>query len=123
MPDMGTLQQAIVRTERGLSIAETRITLYDVLDYLHAGWPPSLIQNWLNLTDAQLADAMSYIAEHREEVEAEYQTVLQHARENRAYWEARNRDRLGRIAKGSASPDQETVRAKIRAHKAKLGLQ
>jgi uncharacterized protein (DUF433 family) len=122
MPDMGILQQAIVRTERGLSIAETRITLYDVMGYLHAGWPPALIQNWLNLTDAQLADAMSYIAEHREEVEAEYQTVLQHAQENRAYWEARNRDRLRRIDKGSASPEQKAIRAKIQAHKAKLGL-
>jgi hypothetical protein len=122
MPDIDTLRETIVRTERGLSFAGTRITLYDVIGYLQADWPPSLIQNWLNLTDAQFADAMNYIAEHRQEVEAEYQTVLQHAQENRAYWEARNRDRLGKTVRRSASPEQEAVWAKIQAHKAKLGL-
>jgi hypothetical protein len=99
-----------------------RITLYDVMGYLKADWPPSLIQNWLNLTDAQLADALNYIAEHREEVDAEYQTVLQHAQENRAYWEARNRDRLGKTAKRPTNPEQEAIRTKIQAHKTKLGL-
>ena len=32
-------QTTVVRTSRGLSIAGTRITLYDVMDYLTAGWP------------------------------------------------------------------------------------
>jgi hypothetical protein len=31
---------AIIRTERGLTIAGTRITLYDVMDYLTAQYPP-----------------------------------------------------------------------------------
>jgi len=39
-------QNTVVRTERGLSIAGTRITLYDVMDYITAGWPPRLIQHW-----------------------------------------------------------------------------
>ncbi len=34
MTQENTLQSTIVRTERGLSIAGTRITLYDVMDYL-----------------------------------------------------------------------------------------
>ncbi len=36
-------QSAIIRTERGLTIAGTRITLYDVMDYLKAQYPPKLI--------------------------------------------------------------------------------
>ena len=32
-------QSAIIRTERGLTIAGTRITLYDVMDYLTAYFP------------------------------------------------------------------------------------
>jgi Protein of unknown function (DUF433). len=122
MPDIDTLQQTIVRTERGLSIAGTRITLYDVIGYLKADWSPFRIQNGLNLTDAQWADVLNYIDEHQEEVEAEYQTVLQHAQENRVYWEARNRDRLREIAERPTSPEQEAIRAKIQAYKAKLGL-
>ena len=112
----------IVRTERGLSIAGTRITLYNVMDYLKADWPPARIQNWLNLTRAQIADAMNYIAEHREEVETEYQIVLQHAQENRAYWEARNQERGLRAEEAPADPEREAVRAKIQARKAELGL-
>ena len=42
-------QASIIRTERGLTIAGTRITLYDVMDHLVAGWTPKLILNWLPL--------------------------------------------------------------------------
>jgi len=38
---MGTDGQvAIIRTDRGLAIAGTRITLYDVRDYVKAQYPP-----------------------------------------------------------------------------------
>jgi len=36
-------QSAIIRTERGLTIAGTRITLYDVMDYLKAQYPPMVL--------------------------------------------------------------------------------
>jgi uncharacterized protein (DUF433 family) len=66
-------QATVIRTERGLTIAGTRITLYDVLDYLHAGWPRKLIRDRLDLTEQQVADALVYINTHKAEVEAEYQ--------------------------------------------------
>jgi uncharacterized protein (DUF433 family) len=68
---MGTASEtsAIIRTERGLSIASTRITPYDVMEYLIEGWPPKLIRDWLNLTDEQIASALAYIDAHRSEVE------------------------------------------------------
>jgi len=37
-------QSAIIRTERGLTIAGTRITLYDVMDYLKAQYPPIVLR-------------------------------------------------------------------------------
>lgn len=112
----------VVRTGRGLSVAGTRITLYDIMDYVKADWPPTLIQHWLNLTEQQIADVFVYIAVHRDEVEAEYQQVLQHADEIRAYWEARNRDRLAAIAALPPKPGYEAAIAKLRARKAELGL-
>jgi hypothetical protein len=36
-------QAAIIRTERGLTIAGTRITLYDLMDYVTAQYPPKFI--------------------------------------------------------------------------------
>lgn len=112
----------IVRTERGLTISGTRITLYDIVDYLNAGWAPKLIQGWFRLTDTQLNAALSYIAAHRNEVEAEYQEVLQAAQEIREYWEEKNRERFARIAALPQKPGQEAIRAKLQAHKAKLGI-
>src|SRR5581483_12280827 len=97
MPATATENPTVVRNERGLSIKGTRITLYDVLDYLHDDWPPKLIGNWLNLTTEQMADVMAYISEHREEVEAEYQEVLRRAEEVRQYWEERNRERMAQF--------------------------
>ncbi|MGA7934125.1 MAG: DUF433 domain-containing protein [Kovacikia sp.] len=115
-------QPIIIRTERGLTIAGTRITLYDVMDHLAAGWAPKLILNWLPLTEEQLNAALSYIAANRTEVEAEYQTVLQETQERRKYWEDRYRERLAQIAKLPPKPGQEEVYAKLQAWKARLGL-
>jgi len=115
-------QLPIIRTERGLTIAGTRITLYDVMDHLAAGWTPKLILNWLPLTEEQLNAAISYIDSNRAEVEAEYQTVLQTAQEMREYWEDKNRERLAQIAKMPPKSGQEEIYAKLQAWKAKLGL-
>jgi uncharacterized protein (DUF433 family) len=115
-------QEAIIRTELGLTISGTRITLYDVIDHLAAGWTPKLILNWLPLTEEQLNAALSYIDANRTEVEAEYRAVLQATQEMQDYWVARNRERLAQIAKLPPKPGQEEVHAKLQAWKVKLGL-
>jgi uncharacterized protein (DUF433 family) len=115
-------QPIIIRTERGLTISGTRITLYDVMDHLAAGWTPKLILNWLPLTEEQLNAALSYIDANQTAVEAEYHTVLQSTQEMREYWEDKNRERLAQIAKLPPKPGQEEIYAKLQAWKAKLGL-
>jgi len=42
-------QATIIRTERGLTISGTRITLYDVMDYRKAHYPSKLIREKLGL--------------------------------------------------------------------------
>lgn len=115
-------QPTIIRTERGLTIAGTRITIYDVMDHLVAGWTPKLIRNWLPLTEEQLNVALSYIDANRSEIEAEYQTVLKETQARQEYWEDKNRERLAQIAKMPPKPGQEAIHAKLQAWKAKLGL-
>jgi uncharacterized protein (DUF433 family) len=49
-------------------IAGTRITIWDVLHYLEAGWSRPDIAATLHLTEAQVAAAARYIEDHRDEV-------------------------------------------------------
>ncbi len=102
-------QAAIIRTERGLTIAGTRITLYQLMDYIHKGYPPHLIRNYFYITDEQFSAAMAYIETHRAEVEAEYQTVLQQAEEIRQYWEERNKERLADVATLTPKPEYKAA--------------
>ncbi|MBF2029152.1 MAG: DUF433 domain-containing protein [Oscillatoriales cyanobacterium C42_A2020_001] len=109
----------IIRTERGLTISGTRITLYDVMDYVKSQYPPKFIGSLFDLTETQMSVALAYIEANRAEVEAEYQVVLQQAAENRQYWEERNREHFARIALIPPKPDREVLWAKLREQKAR----
>lgn len=67
-----TGQLLIICTERGLSIAGSRITIYDVMDFIKASYPPKLIRDKFNFTDEQINAAMSYIEANSTQLEAEY---------------------------------------------------
>jgi hypothetical protein len=119
MGEHGKRGAQVYRTERGLSITGTRITLYDVMDYLVQDWPPKLIRDWLNLSDDQLAVALEYIDANRSEFEAEYRQVLDDAEEERRYWEDRNRERFAAIARMPPNPAYVEFHAKVAASKAR----
>jgi uncharacterized protein (DUF433 family) len=123
MASVSNGQPTILRTERGLTIAGTRITLYDVMDYLKAQYPPKLIREKLGLNDEQIHSALAYIENHKIEVEAEYQECLQTAAEIQQYWEERNRERFAKIAAMPPKPGQEALRAKLQAWKERLEAQ
>jgi hypothetical protein len=53
MTDIGIPQSTVVRTSRGLSIAGRRLTLYSIMDYLRAGWPPAIPADDLCILGAQ----------------------------------------------------------------------
>lgn len=112
-------QSAIIRTERGLTITGTRITLYDVMDFLKAQYPPKLIRDKFNLTDEQINAALSYLEANRIQVEVEYQEVLHTREEIRQYWEERNREHFVQIAAMPRKPGQEALWAKLEEQKAK----
>jgi uncharacterized protein (DUF433 family) len=110
---------AIIRTERGLTISGTRITLYDVMDYVTAQYPPKFIQGLFDLTEEQIKAALAYIETNRAEVEAEYQQVLRETEELRQYYEEQNRERVAQIAAQSPKPGTKAAWEKLRAAKAK----
>lgn len=110
----------IIRTERGLTIAGSRMTLYAFLDYVHAGWPPKLMQDRLSLTNEQVQAALAYIAVNAAEVQEEYQQVLRDAEASRQYWEEQQHDQIAAIAARPVPPEQAAVRAKLAAVRADL---
>lgn len=112
-------QTAIIRTERGLTIAGSRVALYDVMDFLKAQYPPKLIRDKFNLTNEQIDAALSYLEVNRIQLEAEYLEVLATREEIRQYWEKRNREHFARITKMPHKPDQEALWAKLEEQKAK----
>ncbi|MEH1781275.1 MAG: DUF433 domain-containing protein [Nostoc sp.] len=112
-------QAAIIRTERGLTIAGTRITLYDVMDYVTEQYPPKFIRGLFDLTEEQINAALAYIEINRADVEAEYQIVLKEAEELQQYYEEKNRDLIARIAVKPPKPGTEAAWEKLQAARAK----
>jgi uncharacterized protein (DUF433 family) len=113
----------IIRTERGLTIAGTRITIYDVMDYVKNQYPPKFICALFDLTNEQINAALSYIEANRSEVEAEYQIVIQETEELRKYYEEQNSERINRIATLPPPPGLEAAWEKLQAAKARHELQ
>ena len=93
MISLSNTKVAIIRTERGLTISGSRITLYDVMDYVKAQYPAKFIQGLFELTDEQINAALSYIELNRDTVEVEYAQVVRETEELKAYYANQNRDR------------------------------
>ncbi len=119
MPGNGNQPTTIIRTERGLTVVGTRTTLYTILDYLHADWPPRLVQQWLDLSEQQMTDVLTYLATHGAEVEQEYQEVVAQAQTLRQYWDQRLQEHLAEQPKKPLTAEQAILRAKFQTWKAR----
>jgi len=71
------MDATIVDRGRGPEIVGTRITVYDVLDYLELGWHHTAIAATLRVSSDQVLAAMKYVEEHRDDVMAKYQKMLE----------------------------------------------
>lgn len=86
-----TREATIINRGRGPEIAGTRITVYDVMDYLKHGWHRDRIAALFRLSSQDVQAAIDYIEQHRNEVEADYDRILERQRThtNPPEWEAR----------------------------------
>jgi len=66
----------IINRGRGPEIEGTRITVYDVLDYVRQGWHRDRIAALFRLSSRDIQAALDYIEQHQEEVAIHYQTIL-----------------------------------------------
>jgi uncharacterized protein (DUF433 family) len=72
-----TSDAVIIDRGRGPEIAGTRITVYDVMDYLKNGWHRERIAALFRLSSRDVQAAIDYIRQHHEEVEAAYQRIIE----------------------------------------------
>lgn len=75
------MQARIHDRGRGPEIEGTRITVYDVLEYLKSGWHPTAIAALFRLSSEQVQTAVDYIESHRDVVEADYQEIMARIRQ------------------------------------------
>ena len=77
------MEPRIVINSGAPRIEGTRISVYDVMDYLRLNWHHSSIALCFRLSSAQVIAAIEYIDAHREEVTAVYERILaRHAKGN-----------------------------------------
>lgn len=88
--------QTVTRTAAGLTIKDSRLTLFAIMDEIREGNSLKNVRDLYELTDEEMLDILDYIHLHKEEVEKEYREVLKSAEENRNYWEEKNREQLGK---------------------------
>lgn len=100
--------QTVFRTAAGLTIKESRLTLYAIMDEMRDGNSLKNVRDLYELTDEEMLEILDYIHLHKEEVEQEYQSVLKTAEENRKYWDEKNQEQLGKLY-----VQRDVVRAKL----------
>jgi uncharacterized protein (DUF433 family) len=66
----------IIDRGRGPEIDGTRITVYDVMDYLQEGWRYDQIAGLFRLPPDDIQAAIKYIEDHKEAVMTAYQQIL-----------------------------------------------
>jgi hypothetical protein len=101
--------RTVVRTERGLTVNGTRLTLYSLMDGMKENNSLKNVRDIYQLTDEEMLDVLDYIHLHRAEVEAEYQEVVRSAEAERQHWEERNREHFA-----ETYAHREFVQAKLR---------
>ena len=99
----------IIRTELGLTVKGTRLTLYYIIDELKKNNSLKNIRDIYELTDQEMLDILDYIHLHKDEVEQEYQQIVKSSEENKKYWETKNQDLMSKTYQ-----QREVVLTKLR---------
>ncbi|MBI5843004.1 MAG: DUF433 domain-containing protein [Chloroflexi bacterium] len=104
----------VIRTEQGLTVKGTRLTLYYIMDSIKENNSLKNVRDIYELTDEEMLDILDYIHLHKEEVEKEYQQIVKSSENNREYWEEKNRALMDKTYQ-----QREAVLAKLRERQEK----
>src|SRR5262249_45420289 len=112
-------EATVIDRGRGPEIRGTRITVFDVLDYLLEGWHPHRIAAFFRIGSRQVEAAVEYIREHRLEVLREYVKILERCErgnppELRAKLDANHLRFKEFLAKTRQVPEQDPEALRVR---------
>jgi uncharacterized protein (DUF433 family) len=96
----GQSPEGLVDRGRGPEIPGTRITVYRVMDFFPYTTDPAQIAEALYITEDQVRLVLDYIQRHEEEVQAQYQKILDRVKSRTAHLAEqppRSREELRRI--------------------------
>lgn len=114
----------VERRDNNLYVKGTRITLYDLMDYLTSDhWLLDDIRDHFSFSQVQWEGILAFIDENRVLVEREYAEVVRSAEKERRYWEDRNRERIAWIRSQPPPPGKEAIYEKLRQLKEELGME
>lgn len=99
----------VIRTEAGLTVKGSRLTLYYIMDAMREDNSLKNVRDIYELTDEEMLDILDYIHLNKDEVETEYQQVLKSSEEDRKYWQEKNQGLMD-----TTYQQREAVRTKIR---------
>ena len=105
----------IINRGRGPEIEGTRITVYDVLDYVSQGWHRDRIAALFRLSSRDIQAALDYIDQHHDDVMASYQRHLRASAGVSVYSGCRSENRR----EPAASPDPISRHTSHRAGESK----
>lgn len=111
------------RSDRGLAIAGLRMTLYEIMDLVKAGWSSEKILEFYPLTAEQLQDAYNYFAAQGEAFEIEYQRVVRASEERERYYRALESERERTMVRPPDSPEKAAIRARLAELKKQRGIE
>jgi uncharacterized protein (DUF433 family) len=80
------MNEHIIDRGRGPEIKGTRVTVYRILDFIRDGSTPECMAQELDLSAEQVQAALDYIAAHKEEVDAVYETILARVNQGNPAW-------------------------------------
>lgn len=86
----------------------TRVTVYRIMDFLREGSTPERIAAELALSDDQVQAALAYIASHQQEVEDEYERILERLGQPNPAW-----------VEAGRAPTREELRRRILTRRAR----
>ena len=69
--------EVVIDRGRGPEIIDTRITVYDILDYVLEGWDPARIAMFFRIGSRQVEAAVGHIRENKLQVLTEYLQMLE----------------------------------------------
>lgn len=107
----------IYEGDSGLQISESRVLLFDVMQYYDAGKSIYELCEIFNLTPLQVKTAIAYIEKHRTTLEPELAKAIEYRKERAAYHRRLAEERWEKIPQLPMTPLRAAVYALLEKHR------